>query len=77
MSWASELTPEPLTPLRLLRDLLRAEQHYRAEAVPAGRRAVFLAMRLGQRAAYWAGWMVSAAEEHRDRLKRRHFGHGG
>lgn len=70
MSWANELTPEPLTPLRLVRDLLKAEQHYRAERVPAARRIAFLAMRLGQRAAYWAGWTASAIEERATRSRR-------
>lgn len=62
MSWADELAPMPLTPWRLAEDLLAADRQYRAEGIPAARRAIFLLMRVSQRSAYWAGWAVSSAE---------------
>ncbi len=68
MSWTDELAPMPLTPLNVVKDLVEAERHYRAEGVPSRRRAAFLLMRLGQRGAYWLGWTVSAMEA---RTRRR------
>jgi len=59
LSWADELAPMAPTPENLLEDLAAADRLYQKAGVHGVRRVAFLLLRVGQRLAYWGGWMMA------------------
>ena len=58
MSWIHELSPLLPTPANLGRDVMACWADYREMGMPRRRRVAFCTLRVGQRIAYWAGWVA-------------------
>ena len=60
MSWIDELSPMLPTPTNIAGDVTRCWADYREEGLPRRHRVVFCTLRVGQRLAYWTGWVAGA-----------------
>ncbi|MFN7146232.1 MAG: hypothetical protein ACK4YP_20840 [Myxococcota bacterium] len=48
------------SPANLAADLAACWRDYAGRGLPTTRRVAFCALRIGQRTAYWAGWLAGA-----------------